>query len=132
MFLLKMFWNIKLFCIYKKETVILILVEDVIQFFGSKIECVGLFQKKEIGVEDILFWIPLEIFHFFTLGIPDKVKLHPWKFYKIVLDPLEIPSGIQGELFYYKCPRFHHLIWEGLQIIFYKFFWFTTRIFFDF
>ena len=91
MFLLKMFWNIKLFCIYKKETVILILVEDVIQFFGSKIECVGLFQKKEIGVEDILFWIPLEIFHFFTLGIPDKVKLHPWKFYKIVLDPLKIP-----------------------------------------
>ena len=33
------------------------------------------------------------IFHFFTLPleIPDKTKLHPWKFHKIVLDPLEIP-----------------------------------------
>ena len=33
------------------------------------------------------------IFHFFTLPleIPDKTKLHPWKFHKIVLDPSEIP-----------------------------------------
>ena len=33
------------------------------------------------------------IFHFFTLPIeiPDKTKLNPWIFYKIVLDPLEIP-----------------------------------------
>ena len=33
------------------------------------------------------------IFHFFTLPleIPDKTKLNPWIFHKIVLDPLEIP-----------------------------------------
>ena len=34
-----------------------------------------------------------EIFHLFTfpLEIPDKAKLHPWKFHKIMLDPLKIP-----------------------------------------
>ena len=33
------------------------------------------------------------IFHFSTLPlvIPDKIKLNPWIFYKIVLDPLKIP-----------------------------------------
>ena len=33
------------------------------------------------------------IFHFFTLPleIPDKTKLSPWIFHKIVLEPLEIP-----------------------------------------
>ena len=30
-----------------------------------------------------LFALPLEI--------PDKTKLHPWEFHKLVLDPLEIP-----------------------------------------
>ena len=36
---------------------------------------------------------PPGIFHFFTLPqeIPDKKKLNPWIFHKIVLDPLEIP-----------------------------------------
>ena len=35
-----------------------------------------------------------EIFHFLTspLEIPGKAKLYPWKFNKIVLDPLEIPK----------------------------------------
>ena len=31
-----------------------------------------------------------EILHFLPLEIPGKTKLHPWKFYKIVLDPLKI------------------------------------------
>ena len=36
---------------------------------------------------------PLEFFISFTLPleIPDKTKLHPWKFHKIALDHLEIP-----------------------------------------
>ena len=58
----------------------------------------GLFQKKiKMGG-----WRGLRIyfcenspgiFHFFTLPleIPDKTKLNPWIFHKIVLDPLEIP-----------------------------------------
>ena len=56
----------------------------------------GLFQKiskqEGGGVEDILFWNPPGIFHFFTwpLKFPDKTKLNPWIFHKIVLDPLEI------------------------------------------
>ena len=42
------------------------------------------------GVEDILFWKPPGIFHFFILPleIPEKTKLQPWKFHKIVLDSL--------------------------------------------
>ena len=42
----------------------------------------------------MLFWKPpLGFFIFFTLPleIPDKTKLNPWIFHKIVLDPLEIP-----------------------------------------
>ena len=39
---------------------------------------------------NILFWCPFSpgIVHFFTLTleIPDKTKLHPWKFQIIVLD----------------------------------------------
>ena len=33
------------------------------------------------------------VFHFFTLTleIPDKIRLNPWIFHGIVLDPLEIP-----------------------------------------
>ena len=44
------------------------------------------------GVEDILFDKPPGIFHFFTLPleIPDKTKLNPWIFHKIVIDSLEI------------------------------------------
>ena len=36
---------------------------------------------------------PPGIFYFFTLTleIPEKTKLNPWIFHKIVLDPLEIP-----------------------------------------
>ena len=35
---------------------------------------------------------PAGIFHFFTLpqDIPDKTKLNPWIFHKIVLHPLKI------------------------------------------
>ena len=55
------------------------------------IPLIGLFQKKSKqggGVEDILFF-------FFTLPleIPDKTRLKPWIFHKIVLDPLEIPRS---------------------------------------
>ena len=50
----------------------------------------GLFQeKKQTGwVKDILFWKRPGIFHFYTfsLEIPDKAKLHPWKFHEIVLE----------------------------------------------
>ena len=50
-------------------------------------------RKNQNGVEDILFWKPARIFHFFTLPLenPDKTELNPWIFHKIVLDPLEIP-----------------------------------------
>ena len=40
----------------------------------------------------MLLLTPLKYFIFtFPLEIPDKTKLHPWQFHKIVLDPLEIP-----------------------------------------
>ena len=44
------------------------------------------------GVKDILFWNRPGFFRFLTLslGILDKLKLHPFKFHKIVLHPLEI------------------------------------------
>ena len=50
-------------------------------------------QKKKQKVEDILFWKTPGVFYFVTLPleIPDKTKLHPWKFHKTALDPLEIP-----------------------------------------
>ena len=66
---------------------------------------IGLFQKKKQGEggghrrrgvadESILFLTPLlsGIFHFFTLPLEilEKTKLHPWKFHKILLDPLEV------------------------------------------
>ena len=46
------------------------------------------------GVEDILFSTPPGILHFFTLPleIPNKTKLNPWIFHKIVLDSLAIPT----------------------------------------
>ena len=61
--------------------------EDVIQFFGSNIEWAGLFQKKTGGLRAKFFEPPLEYFIFFTLllEIPEKTKLHPWKFHKIKL-----------------------------------------------
>ena len=46
-------------------------------------------------VEEIHFWCPLEFFIFFTLTlpleIPDKTKHSTPGYYKIMLDPLEIP-----------------------------------------
>ena len=54
----------------------------------------GLFQKKlKQGSWGYTFLKPLELFILFTLPleIPDKTKLNPWTFHKIVLDPLEIP-----------------------------------------
>ena len=51
-------------------------------------------QKIQTGGLMIYFYEnPPGIFHFFTLPmeIPDKTKLYPWKFLKIVLDLLEIP-----------------------------------------
>ena len=47
------------------------------------------------GAEDKLFWKPTGIFFTLPLEIPDETKLHPWKFYKMALDLLEIPSPIQ-------------------------------------
>ena len=48
----------------------------------------------EVGLRIYFLEKPPEIFHFFTLPleIADKKKLSPWIFYKIVLDPLEIPK----------------------------------------
>ena len=51
--------------------------------------------KKGGGVLRIYFFQPPPhpgIFDFFAvpLEIPDKTKLHPWKFHKIVLDLLKI------------------------------------------
>ena len=52
-------------------------------------------EKIKTGVMRIYFFEKLPgIFHFFTLPlkIPDKTKLNPWIFHKIVLDPLETPK----------------------------------------
>ena len=51
---------------------------------------IGLFQKKNRGRG-----LRKYFFHFFTLSlkIPEKAKLHPWKFHKIVLGPSEIPRA---------------------------------------
>ena len=45
------------------------------------------------GLRIYFFEHPSGILHFFTLPmeIPEKAKLKPWIFHKIVLDPLEIP-----------------------------------------
>ena len=56
--------------------------------------CIGLFQKKskQGGLRIYIFEKSPGIFIFFTLPlkIPDKTKLNPWIFHKIVLDLLEI------------------------------------------
>ena len=36
-------------------------------------------------------------FFYFTLEIPDKTKLHPWKFHKIVSDPLGIQIPLKAK-----------------------------------
>ena len=55
---------------------------------------IGLFQKKSKhgGLRIYFFKNSHGIFHFFTLPlkIPDKTKLNPWIFHKILLDPLKI------------------------------------------
>ena len=79
----------KLFCINKKQTVIFIVVEDMI-----------------FWVKHWMFWIPKSC----------------------ALNALRCQSHM-GELFYYQLPDFHQVIWEGLQIFFTNFFWFTTRSF---
>ena len=56
------------------------------------------------------------IFYFFTLPleIPDKIKLHPWKFHKIALDPLEIPRPNHQDTW-----KFHICFsWSPLEISF--------------
>ena len=54
------------------------------------------------------------IFHFFTLSleIPDKIKLHPWKFHKIIFNTLEIQKPKS------KTPWKFHIIlsWSHLEI----------------
>ena len=50
-------------------------------------------KENSRGLRTYFFEEPLEFFNFFTLPleIPDKTKLHPWKFHKIALDSLGIP-----------------------------------------
>ena len=66
-----------------------------VQLYCVRHKILGYSRKKTNrgeGVEYILLWTPLEYFIFtFPMEISDKEKLHPWKFYKILLDPLEIP-----------------------------------------
>ena len=84
----------------------------------SNIECVGLFQIKNRWAEGILFSKPhMEYFVFLHLESPDKTKLHPWKFYKIVLDPLKIPrpktkSPENSTLFFIGQPLKFHFIFH--------------------
>ena len=62
---------------------------------GQASLAIGLFQKKKQGELRIYFSEnhPGISFFFFTLllRIPDKTKLNPLMFHKILLDPLEIP-----------------------------------------
>ena len=82
----------------------------------SNIECVGLFQIKNRWAEDILFSKPhMEYFVFLHLESPDKTKLHPWKFYKIVLDPLKNSKAKNQVL-----RKFHtNFSWSTFEIPFY-------------
>ena len=51
---------------------------------------IGLFQKSQRGVEDIIFWKPpYEIFRSVTLPleIPEETRFYPWKFCRIVWHP---------------------------------------------
>ena len=82
----------------------------------SNIECVGLFQIKNRWAEGILFSKPhMEYFVFLHLESPDKTKLHPWKFYKIVLDPLKNSKAKNQVL-----RKFHTIFsWSTFEIPFY-------------
>ena len=53
----------------------------IFYLFGKKIILTYLYLKKKT----------LEFFFFLPLEIPEKTKLNPWIFHKIVLDLLEIP-----------------------------------------
>ena len=54
------------------------------------------------------FWkSPVEYFIFLPLEIPGKTKLHSWKFYKVVLNPLKIPRSKT------KCPGISTLFFLG-------------------
>ena len=68
-----------------------------------------LFQKniKQGGLSTYFLEKSPGIFHFITLPleIPNKTKLHPWKFHKIMLHPLEITR-----------PKTN--TWRKLQIVF--------------
>ena len=66
-----------------------------------------------------------QIYHFTPLQIPDKMKLHPWKFHKIVLHPLEFPRskakthGIPHDFFWITPIR--STLWECMVIWVYIF-----------
>ena len=42
-------------------------------------------KSKQVGLRIYFFENPLEFFFFLPLEIPDKTKLNPWIFFKIVL-----------------------------------------------
>ena len=68
------------------------------------------------------------IFCVFTLllKIPDKTKLHPWKFHKIVLHPLAIPHDFflvtpgNSTLFLINPQKFHMLFLDTLGNYFFN------------
>ena len=70
--------------------------------------CVGPFQKKSKQEKGQKWWKTPRIFTFVSLPleIPDKVKLHPWEFYKIMLHPLEFQVKNQE-------PWRFHIIFSG-------------------
>ena len=84
----------------------------------------GLFQKKfkqvrgrGVGLRIFFCENTPGIFHFFTLPLefPDKTKLNPWIFHKIVLDPFEISrpkTKIHGNstLFFLGHPSKFHFV----------------------
>ena len=55
--------------------------------------CIGLLQKKNKQGDLRIYFLFENPLKFFTLSleIPDKKKLSPWMFHRIVLGPLEMP-----------------------------------------
>ena len=67
-------------------------IMEVFWALGTK-HSIGLFQeKKKEGLRTYIFENPPGTFCFFTLPleIPDKKELHPWRFHRVVLHPLEM------------------------------------------
>ena len=65
-------------------------------------------KTKQGELRTYFFENPLEfIFFSLLLEIPDKTKLHPWKFHKIVFDPLETPRAKTKTL---KTPHYFFLV----------------------